>query len=476
MYPYDSPKRRQRRAALLVLLCLVVVAVGFVAGRWSMLLQYPMLKEPVFRNLDTTYKEIMSDYLDGAEASSLLHGAAEGMVASLDDPYSTYYTKERGSSYLERYEKSFVGIGVELRKEAGRFLIESVVEGAPAEQAGLLKNDIITEINNTPLGGRSLDEIVEMTRGEEGTKVTLTIERDGMQAPFEQVLVRAPVPVVTVEHEMHEGGIGTIQIIRFSEDTATEFDTAVQALQAKGMRALILDLRMNPGGLLRPAIEIASRIVPKDEVIVQVVYKDEQHHVTHRSQQEEPWRLPVVVLVDQNSASSAEVLAAALKDSAGIEVVGVKTFGKGIVQTFQQFADHSVLKLTEAQWRRADGSWIHKEGIEPTIEVRMPDYASLPSLPSDIEVAVGSFGQHVKTAEQLLATLGYEPGEPEGIFDEETKAAVQRFQRDEGLPADGVLSGRASYRLMERVRDKVIREDPQHQKAIELLTAILAVQ
>ncbi len=432
--------------------------------------QYPMLKEPVFRNLDTTYKEIMTDYLDGAEASSLLHGAAEGMVESLNDPYSSYYTKEQGTSYLERYENSFVGIGLELRKEDGHFRVEAVVEGAPADQAGLLKDDIVTEINNMPLTGKTLPEIIQLTRGEVGSEVTLTIEREGMQAPFEQVLVRAAVPVVTVEYEMLEDGIGSIQIIRFSEDTAAEFDEAIRALEQQGMQALMLDLRMNPGGLLRPAIEIASRIVPKDEVIVQVVYKDDKHHITHRSKQEEPWELPMVVLVDENSASSAEVLAAALKDSAGIEIVGVKTFGKGIVQTFQQFEDHSVLKLTEAQWRRADGSWIQDEGIEPTVEVRMPDYASLPSLPSDIDISVGSFGQHVKTAEQLLETLGYQPGEPEGIFDEETKAAVQRFQRDEGLPVDGVLSGRSSYRLVERVRDKVVREDPQHQRAVELLT------
>ncbi|MFS0723393.1 S41 family peptidase [Paenibacillus sp. 1P07SE] len=472
----QSPKRRQRRTALLVILCLITVSLGFAAGRWSMLLQYPMLQEPVFRNLDTTYKEIMNDYLDGAEASSLLHGAAEGMVDSLNDPYSSYYTTEQGSSYLERYENSFVGIGLELRQEDGNFLIESLVAGAPADQAGLRKGDILIEINNMELAGKTLTEIVQLTRGEEGSEVTLTIKREGMQAPFEQVLVRAPVPVITVEYEMLEDGIGSIQIIRFSEDTAAEFDEAVRELTRQGMRGLMLDLRMNPGGLLRPAIEIASRIVPRDEVIVQVVYKDEKHHKTHRSRQEEPWVLPLVVLVDESSASSAEVLAAALKDSAGIEIVGVKSFGKGIVQTFQQFEDHSVLKLTEAQWRRADGSWIQDVGIEPTVEVRMPDYALLPSLPSDIDISEGSFGQHVKTAEQLLATLGYHPGEPEGIFDEETRAAVQRFQRDEQLPVDGVLSGRTSYRLVERVRDKVVREDPQHQRAVELLTAMLREQ
>ena len=269
-----------------------------------MTLPYPMLKEPVFRNLDTTYKEIMSDYLDGAEASSLLHGAAVGMVDSLDDPYSSYYTKEQGTSYLERYENSFVGIGLELRQEDGHFRVESVVEGAPADQAGLLKDDIVTEINNRSLDGQSLTDIIQLTRGEEGSEVTLTIEREGMQAPFEQVLVRAPVPVITVEHEMLEDGIGSIQIIRFSEDTASEFDEAIRVLEQQGMRGLLLDLRMNPGGLLRPAIEIASRIVPEGEVIVQVVYKDEKHHITHRSTQEAPWELPIVVLVDENSASS----------------------------------------------------------------------------------------------------------------------------------------------------------------------------
>ena len=316
-----------------------------------------------------------------------------------------------------------------------------------------------------------MQDLVNKTRGEKGTKVKVTIRRAGVAEPFDVTLVREEIPVTTVTSELLEGGIGKVQISRFAEGTGAEFDKAVDGLLAKGMKGLLLDLRANPGGLVTPTLAIADRLIPKDKVILEVVYKDESRKVTYRSKQEKPWNLPIVALIDESSASSAEVLAAALRDSAGAKLVGTKTFGKGVVQTFRQFKDGSVLKLTESQWRTPSGKWIHGQGIEPDVKAELPDYARLPVLPTDETLKEGSFGQDVKTAELMLEAVGYDAGEPEGVFDGRTAAAVERFQRDERLTPTGEISGRTAFKLMDRLRAKLQAEDPQTQAALKTLRA-----
>ena len=462
-------KTRQRWIALSTAAVLAAGAIGFFGGRWWTEHRYPMLQDPAFANLDYTYREIMDDYLNGARSSDLIHGAASGMAESLNDPYSVYYAGEQGESYVQRYEDHIVGIGVEIREEDGDFVINAAYKGAPADKAGLLKDDVIVSVDGELLRGRTLNDLVKMTRGEEGTKVKVTIMRAGLAEPFDVTLVREPIPIHTVSSAMLEGDIGKVQISRFSENTDKEFDKAVDELMKQGMKGLLLDLRANPGGLVNPTIAIASRLLPKDKVILQVVSKNGSKEHTYRSEQKKPWTLPITVLIDESSASSAEVLAAALRDSAGAKLVGKKTFGKGVVQTFTQLSDGSVLKLTESQWRTASGKWIHQQGIEPDVAVEMPSYARLPMLPTDKVLKEGAFGQDVKTAEEMLAAVGYDPGKPEGIFDAATAEAVERLQRDERLTPDGNLGGRTTFKLMDRLRSKLAEEDPQMKKAIETL-------
>ncbi|MCF2943569.1 S41 family peptidase [Paenibacillus tarimensis] len=474
MYSTTTEARRRRLRLLVIAGLLAAGVAGFTGGCWWMEHRYPMLKEPAFANLDRTYKEIMSDYLDGATGVDLIHGAAEGMTDSLGDPYSVYYTGEEGISYVQRYEDHIVGIGVEIREEDGEFVINSAIKGAPAEKAGLLKDDVIIAIDGREMKGRTMTDLIKLTRGEEGTKVRLTISRSGLAEPFEVSLTRANVPVRTVTSELLEDGIGVVQISRFAEKTDVEFNEAVDRLLEQGMKGLLIDLRMNPGGLVNPTIEIANRLIPKDKVILQVVYKNERKEITYRSEQKKPWTLPIVVLIDEGSASSSEVLAAALRDSAGAKLIGVKSFGKGIVQTFQQFKDGSVLKLTASQWRTPSGNWIHEQGIAPDQEVKMPEYARLPALPTDEVQKAGSYGQSVQTAEQMLEALGYSTGKAEGIYDERTASAVTRFQEAERISPTGTITARTAFRLMERLREKIQSDDPQMREGLQALREELA--
>lgn len=469
----NKDQRGKRRTLVVLALILAAAAGGFLAGRWWMMERYPMLKDPVFVNLDHTYREIMSHYLNGADSGQLLHGAAKGMTASLKDPYSAYYAGSEGREYVQRYDDHIVGIGVEIREEDGEFVVNSAYKGAPAEQAGILKDDVIIAVDGVDMKGKSLQELVNRTRGEAGTKVTVTIRRPGLAEPFDVTLLREEIPITTVYAEMLEDGIGKVQITRFAEGTGKEFERAVDELLEQGMKGLLLDLRANPGGLLSSTIDVASRLIPKDKVILEVVYKDERRKITYRSKQSKPWELPITVLIDESSASSAEVLAAALRESAGAKLVGVRTFGKGLVQTFRQFDDGSVLKLTESEWRTPDGKGINGEGIAPDVTVELPDYARLPILPTDEVLKVGSFGQNVRTAELMLEAVGYDPGEPEGIYDERTAAAVERFQRDERLTPTGTISGRTAFKLMDRLRMKLREEDPQLKEAEKTLRDLM---
>ncbi len=432
--------------------------------------QYPIIKDASFRNLSFAYNEIMANYLTGAKSKSLVDGAAQGMVASLDDPYSVYLSGEQGEQYMESYQDHFVGIGIEIRQQDGDFIIQDTIEGSPAAKSDLKADDVIQAVDGKPVKGITLTELKNRIQGKAGTVVKLTVLREGTAEPQQIPVTRGEVPVITVTSEMMANRIGEITITRFAEKTADEFNRAIESLQKQGMKALLIDLRGNPGGLLDPTIQLANRFVPKGQVIVQVVYKDEKSVITHKSEQQTPWKLPIAVLVDDNTASSAEVLTAALKERAHATVVGQKTFGKGIVQNFRQLKDGSVLKLTEAQWRAPDGEWIHKKGIEPNVPVQAPAYALLPSLPVGLQLKENDYGDKVKTVQTMLQTLGYSAPST-GIFDAATDAAVRAFQRDESLPATGIVNDRTAYQFSVRLLDKFKKEDPQRNKALELLEA-----
>lgn len=450
------------------LLCIVI---GFGIGVMWMGMRYPMLQEPTFKQFAFAYTKILNDYLDGAEPKQLINGAAEGMVASLGDPYSSYMSGEKGEAYTQSYEGQFYGIGAELRLEDGQFIITTVIKGAPAERGGLLPGDVVTAVDDVSINGKSFQELLSMIRGKEGTTITLKLNRAGEAEPIVVSLKREAIPVHTVTSELLEGNIGHITISRFAEKTAVEFKTELDKLQEKQpLNGLLLDLRSNPGGLLDPTMEIASLLIPKDKTILEVVYKNERSKISYKSKQEKEWKIPIAVLVNGQSASASEVLTAALKESAGAVVIGEKTYGKGVVQAFMPYPDGSVLSLTEAQWKTPGGKWINKEGVHPDIEVSLPDYANLRPLTLGSAMQLGSYGEDVKTLQKMLQALGFGPIYKEGLFDESTAAALLQFQISEKLEATGQFNDKTGYRLLELLRDKLHREDSQLLKGMEVLT------
>jgi carboxyl-terminal processing protease len=423
---------------------------------------------PEFNKLYQAFDTLKNGYYQKVNQQKLINGAINGMVESLGDPYSDYMSNDEAKNFHSSISSSFEGIGAEIQEKDGHILIVSPIKGSPAEKAGLKPNDMIMAVNGKSLQGMNSTQAVTLIRGKKGTKVELTIQRAGSDTPVTVPIIRDTIPIETVYGEMVGDGIAKVQVTSFSTNTAKELQDTLNDLQKKGMKGLVLDLRQNPGGLLDQALSISSMFVPKGKVIVKEQDRNGKIKEYTSDNSGNP-NLPLVVLIDKGSASASEILSAAVSESAGVPLVGEKSFGKGTVQTASDFKDGSNLKFTIAKWLTPNGNWIHKKGIKPDYEVALPDYASLSIINPDKELTLSSSGTDVQTAQKMLKAIGYDPGREDGFFDDKTKAAVQTFQKAQNLPVNGVLKGDTTLKLMDVLRGKIQANDTQLQKAIEVL-------
>ncbi|MBT2602924.1 S41 family peptidase [Bacillus sp. ISL-53] len=425
-------------------------------------------KHAEFEKLYSTYDKIKDDYYEEVDEEKLVDGAINGMIKSLDDPYSAYMDKKEASSFHESISSSFEGIGAEIQEQDGQIMVVSPIKGSPAEKAGVKPNDIILSVDGKSVEGLSSSEAVLKIRGEKGTKVDLSISRAGESEPIELTIKRDTIPIETVYAEMLDDGVAKIQVTSFSEHTVQELKTALEEMSKKDMKGLVLDLRGNPGGLLDQAIEMASLFIPNGKVVLQVEDRSGKKDV-YKSENDGELKIPVVVLIDDGSASASEIVAAAVSESADIPLIGVKSFGKGTVQQAKDFKDGSNFKYTVAKWLTPEGNWIHKKGIKPDITVKLPDYASLPYISPDKELKASDSSSEVKAAEEMLKEAGHDPGKIDGFFDEATKNAVTAFQREQKIKETGTIKDDTTVKLMQVIREKILKNDTQVKKAVEVL-------
>ncbi|MFF2857444.1 MULTISPECIES: S41 family peptidase [unclassified Peribacillus] len=425
-------------------------------------------KHSEFEKLYSTYDTIKDNYYEEIDQDKLVDGAINGMIKSLDDPYSAYMDKKEASSFHESISSSFEGIGAEIQEQDGQIMVVSPIKGSPAEKAGVKPNDIILSVNGKSVEGLSSSEAVLKIRGKKGTKVNLSISRAGEPEPMELTIKRDTIPIETVYAEMLDDGVAKIQVTSFSEHTVQELKTALEEMSKKDMKGLVLDLRGNPGGLLDQAIEMASLFIPNGKVVLQVEERSGKKDV-YKSKNDGELKIPVVVLIDDGSASASEIVAAAVSESADIPLIGVKSFGKGTVQTAQDFEDGSNFKYTAAKWLTPEGNWIHKKGIKPDINVKLPDYASLPYISPDKELKASDSSSEVKAAEEMLKVAGHDPGKIDGFFDEATTNAVIAFQKEQKIKETGTIKDDTTVKLMQVIREKILKNDTQVKKAVEVL-------
>ncbi|WP_455048623.1 S41 family peptidase [Mitsuokella sp.] len=314
---------------------------------------------------------IEARYVTDVDETKLMDGAISGMVQSLGDPHSIYMNADTFEQLKEHTEGEFGGIGVTMGFKDNKVTIISVLDDTPGQKVGLQAGDEITAVDGTPVTEMQPEEVAMHIRGEVGTEVTLSISRDGQTQDYK--ITRATIKLDTAKGVMLGDGMGYIRIASFSENTGKEFKAAYESLEQQGMKGLIIDLRENPGGLVTSCVDIANMVVPKGP-IVSVVERDGSKEV-HESNLEES-KYPIVVLIDGNSASASEILAGALQDTGAATLVGTKSYGKGSVQVVVPMHHNDGLKLTIAKYYTPNGRCIDGTGIEPDVEVEMPENAT----------------------------------------------------------------------------------------------------
>ncbi len=358
---------------------ILAVGCGYFGGRYlyrALVLGEPVsvsqgevLTSTVAQKIGVLEEMIGEYYLEDVDSSELEQGMYRGIVDALDDPYSVYYSAEELEEVQNKTQGIYYGIGarVSLDPDTQLARIAGVIEGTPAEEAGLMANDLIYMVDGESVQGMDLTSIVAKVKGDEGTKVHLTVIRKGANDYLEFDVTRRKLDNETVTHEMLEDGIGYIQILEFDDVTVDQFTDALATCKGSGMTGLILDLRGNPGGNMTSVCEIARMMLPEGLIVYTEDKNGQREEYTCDGTHQ--FEYPLVVLVDSNSASASEILAGAVKDYGIGTLVGTTTFGKGIVQRIMRLSDGSAVKLTVSNYYTPKGHNIHKIGIEPDIEV-----------------------------------------------------------------------------------------------------------
>ena len=319
-----------------------------------------------------TLGRIHSGYVGEYTDKKLFEGAMHGLVESLDDPYSEYLNEEGFARLNEMTDGTFGGIGVVLGQRNKEFVVISPMEGSPGAKAGIEAGDKILKVNDVDTKGRSLEDVVSTIRGKKGTNVKLLLEhKNGEQ--FTADIVRDDIKIKSVAGKMlPDSKIGYIRISMFNENTGEEFKKAYEKLEQEGMQATLLDLRHNPGGLLGECVKVANYIVPKGPV---VSITDKKGKTQVYKSKLEKVKYPLAVLIDHGSASASEIVSGAVQDTKAGKLFGVKTYGKGCVQSVFHITADTGLKLTTAMYYTPSGRSIHKVGVEPDVEIELPEKA-----------------------------------------------------------------------------------------------------
>lgn len=355
------------------------------------------------------------------------------------DEYSEYYTQEEFELFNKNLNHIVYGIGVIIQQIGDYVTVMSCVEGGGAEAAGVLAGDMIAKVDGVDVKGYSVEKVQDLVLGELGSEVQITFLRGGEE--FDAVITRKEVTGTTVAGEILEGNIGYIVIANFAINTASEFNELLKQFKIAGVTKIILDLRDNPGGYLQSAVDIAKMTVPKG-IIVSTGYRNEWENEVEYSKLKDP-SFEFAVLVNENTASAAEVLASAMSESGGGITVGEQTYGKGVIQQMFQMWDGTAFKITTGKYFTRNGHDIHGNGIEPDEYVsnrtRQIDVTKYTQFDYKTTQVPGDISKNVKAAKERLMLLGYYRAAADENFDLTFADVVKKFQEDNELPPTGEL-------------------------------------
>ena len=437
------------------------------------------------QQLAAVFSMVKSDYVEPVDEKKLITEAISGMVASLD-PHSQYFDKKSFKEFSEGTSGKFVGVGIEITQEDGLVKIVSPIEGSPADRAGLKTNDLITKIDDTVVKGLSLNEAVKRMRGEPKTKVVLTILRKDENRTFPVTIVREEIKTQSVKSRVVEPGYAWVRVSQFQERTVEDFARKVEDIykQEPQLKGLVLDLRNDPGGLLDAAVALSAAFLPENVTVVSTNGQLEESKFTYkaapqfwrRNASNDPIgkltqatggalkRVPLVVLVNEGSASASEIVSGALQDHKRATLMGSQTFGKGSVQTVRQLGPDTALKITTARYYTPSGRSIQAKGIVPDVMLDETAegnvFAALRTREADLEKHLSNGREQEtkdpereKAREQALKKLEEESKKPNAERRLPEFGSDKDFQLQQALNQLKGLPVKASTTLAERKSD-----------------------
>jgi len=370
-----KPEFKLVEVIIIILITMVIgIIIGYaVTNRFSLSDAEKQIKDDIYlQEFVDTYNQVTKEYYEDIDKKDLIGNAISGMLTGLDD-YSVYMDQEVTNEFNERLYGDYTGIGTEITmNENGDVVIYNPFEGSPAEKSGLKKGDIITKIDGESVKGKTSSDVSSMIKGMSGSKVNITINRDGTEMEFE--VTRETIVLDSVTYKLYEKNdkkIGYVNISIFAANTYSQFRTALLNLENQNIDSLLIDVRDNTGGYLDSVTEILNMFLEKGNIIYQL---DDQGEITEiKDDTKESRNYKVGVIINEYSASASEILAAAVKESYEGEVIGVNSYGKGTVQQTKELNTGGMMKFTTQKWLTPKGNWINETGVGPTLEVKIDE-------------------------------------------------------------------------------------------------------
>jgi len=375
-FNFNFDKKKIIYSSALTICFFTIFALGIWVGVEKIAYCVPQPENINFSLFWDAYNKLQEKFIDPEKIDDqkIIYGAIEGMAKSLGDPYTSFFSPEDAQRFAQDLSGTFEGIGAEIGIKKNQLTIVAPLEGTPAQEAGLKAGDSILEINGKNTSDFTTEEAVNLIRGPKGTYVTLTIYRDGWPSAKDIEITRQTIKIDSTKWELKDGNIAYVQIFQFDESLSGDFKNGVYQILQSPAKKIILDLRNNPGGYLETAQEIAGYFLKKGQTVTIEDFGEGKEQNIYVSQGNgELANYPIVVLINQGSASASEILAGTLRDNRNVRLIGEKSFGKGSVQEVVDLRGGSFLKITIAKWLTPKGNFISEVGLDPDVKVEITD-------------------------------------------------------------------------------------------------------
>lgn len=471
--PKKIVKKSHVKETVFIVLMIICLGIGFISGYIITKTDISIKnKDSDISVLDEAY-EILNEYWYNPNDTKVdIEGnSIAALVNSLGDIHSSYFTFEESVAFNQSVEGNFDGIGVAYIALNNGIIITKVYQNSPASQSGILVGDIITNVDDTNIAGKSADEVKELVRGQAGTNVKLTVVRDGKT--FDIDVKRGSVETAVNGEIREENGkkFGYIEISTFSTTTGEEVEKFLQSFVDEQISNLVIDLRGNGGGYLIAANDVLNLFVDEGKTIYQMKEKSGAVQKTKASDGNKYNFANNYILVDGQTASASEVVAGALQELCNFKLVGSQTYGKGTAQTQKQLSDGSVLKYTYARWMLPSGTWINGKGLTPDYLVENIDISNISTTAVDESLSYDCVDERVLTMQKSLKILGYDCKREDGYFSNDTVEALKQFESANNLMVDGIYDDNDKNMLISKVLIYIndASNDNQYKKLIEIM-------